>query len=356
MIKGLWKVPRRLADGSRRWYVYAWRNGGPLLGTVDGETFPKTLPNDIIAAYADAATRRVPKDSFEELVVDYLGSPEWTGLEASTRFQWLRHVEKLRAKFGSGPLAAFEDRRMKRHVLAYRDAIAHAPRTADMAMQVLRRILSWGVARGRLAINIAEGIPALYRVDRAHIVIEPHELARFRAARPKAHGDALALACATGLRRGDLCALTWNEVDDLAIRRRTLKSKRRREAVIPLTDEARAVLAALPRVSTTVLTHTQGRPWRPASLTQAVRRGFEALGIDKHLHDARGTFATMLARAGFSDSEIAEAMGWAESDVRTIRRKYVDRAAIVISAVERLRNAPGKTPVKREGGDDGGAA
>jgi integrase len=272
-------------------------------------------------------------------------------LNASTQREWTRWIGRIRAKFGAGPLEAFEARRFKRPLLAWRDTFAGSPRNADYGMQVMRRLLSWGVERGRLTVNLAEGVPALYRNDRADVIIEPHELALFRDKRPRAHGDALALACYTGLRRGDLVALTWAEIDDLAIRRKTLKSRGRREAVIPLTDDARALLADLPRTAVQVLTHSKGKPWRADSLTHAIEAGFTALGIEKRLHDARGTYATMLMRAGFDDRAIAEALAWAPTRVAAIRRKYVDGKAIVLSAIERLRNAKCQTPVKRDGSD-----
>lgn len=353
-IKGLWKMPVRLANGERRWYVYAWRGrGAPLLGTLDGECFPRTIPNDILAKYVAVTQARAPKDTLEELIVEYLQSPEWRKLAMSTQREWRRWIDKARIQFGSGPLKAIEDRRFRGPLLKWRDSFAASPRSADYAMQVIGRVLSWGVSRGRLSVNVAEGVPSLYSSDRSEIIIEPHELAAFRATRPRKHGDALALACFTGLRRGDLVGLRWDQIDDLAIRVRTRKSRGKREAVIPLIDEARALIAALPRNAVQVLTHSRGGPWRPNSLTHVVEAGFDELMIEKRLHDARGTFATMLARAGFSDAEIAEAMGWAPERVAAIRRKYVDGRAVLLSAIERIRNANCKTTVKQREARDG---
>jgi integrase len=59
-------------------------------------------------------------------------------------------------------------------------------------------------------------------------------------------------------------------------------------------------------------------------------------GVDKHLHDARGTFGTRLRRAGLSASEIADVLGWEEDRVKRLLAKYVDRASIVMGIAERV--------------------
>jgi integrase len=58
----------------------------------------------------------------------------------------------------------------------------------------------------------------------------------------------------------------------------------------------------------------------------------------KTLHDVRGTFATRLMRAGFADGEIDEILGWETGKSSRIRRRYISRKAVVISAIERMRS------------------
>lgn len=57
----------------------------------------------------------------------------------------------------------------------------------------------------------------------------------------------------------------------------------------------------------------------------------------KHLHDARGTFATKLvATSDLTDQEVAGMMGWSPEEVSRIRHVYVDQRAIVVAIGERL--------------------
>ncbi len=82
-------------------------------------------------------------------------------------------------------------------------------------------------------------------------------------------------------------------------------------------------------VGNTVLLTARGKRWNADSLSQAFHRERDALGLgDKNFHDLRGTAATRFVKAGLSDVEVAEIMGWAPSRIHDIRRKYVDRRRV----------------------------
>ena len=59
-------------------------------------------------------------------------------------------------------------------------------------------------------------------------------------------------------------------------------------------------------------------------------------GFDRHVHDLRGTFATGLMGAGFTDTEIALVMGWKAERIAAIRMRYVDRTRVARALAERL--------------------
>ncbi|WP_265535911.1 hypothetical protein [Sphingomicrobium astaxanthinifaciens] len=57
----------------------------------------------------------------------------------------------------------------------------------------------------------------------------------------------------------------------------------------------------------------------------------------KHLHDARGTFATFLmTETDLTDVEIAGVMGWSPDEVARIRKVYVDERATVVAIGQRI--------------------
>jgi integrase len=120
--------------------------------------------------------------------------------------------------------------------------------------------------------------------------------------------------------------VAWTHVGGDAIVLPTGKSRHRREAIIPLYDDLRAVLARIPKRATTILTSARRQPWTPSGLSTAVQRakaGAKWEERDLHFHDLRGTAATKFYVAGLSIRVIAEIMGWEEEHVEKIIRRYV---------------------------------
>jgi integrase len=127
----------------------------------------------------------------------------------------------------------------------------------------------------------------------------------------------------------------------------TGKSRGRREAIIPLYDGLRDVLAAIPRRSTVILTNKYGRPWATSGTFSSafnwvkVKAGMQ--DRDLHFHDLRGTAATKLYIAGMTEREIAEIMAWEEESVGKIIRRYVGRSAATKALIRKLNESQRRT-------------
>lgn len=67
--------------------------------------------------------------------------------------------------------------------------------------------------------------------------------------------------------------------------------------------------------------------------------GLHADGLDLHLHDLRGSFATVIYRAGLTIREIAETLGWTEDRVERLIDRYVKRDEILKDRIRRLEVA-----------------
>jgi len=219
-------------------------------------------------------------------------------------------------------------------------------------MQVLSRVLSYAVdPLGNIASNPCEGIKQLYTSDRSEIIWTEQDIRQLKAGRPKSPcpeqmGHAVDLAAHTGLRLSDLLRLSWSHVGEDAITIATGKSRGRREAIIPLYDELRDVLARIPKHSTTMLTNLHRRPWKPNGFGTAFNRAKIAAGMndrDLHFHDLRGTAATRFYIAGLPIRVIAEILAWSEEQVERIIRRYVARGAATKDAIRRLNEARQRT-------------
>jgi integrase len=210
-------------------------------------------------------------------------------------------------------------------------------------MQVLSRVLSHAVdPLGKIAGNPCEGIRQLYSGDRAEIIWTEADIAALKKECPAEIARAVDLASHTGLRLGDLLRLCWSHVDEDAITLASGKSRGRREAIIPLYDGLREVLARIPKHSTTILTNHCRRPWKPNGFGTAFNRAKIRAGMNKrnlHFHDLRGTAATRFYVAGLSNRVIAEILAWSEEQVERIIRRYVDRTAATKAAIRQLNEA-----------------
>lgn len=133
-----------------RYYVYAWR-GGPLVHKQERGSRPK-LTGDIIYAIAKARVEKKPvagQGCIKGLITAYKSSPEWDCLSPTTKKGWTPWIDRIDNQFGKIPLRVFDDRCVKGKILDWRDKWADKPRSADIAIQVISRILSYGFARPR---------------------------------------------------------------------------------------------------------------------------------------------------------------------------------------------------------------
>jgi integrase len=346
-LRGLNQVRKRLKGGGEVVYWYAWKGGPRLEGRPGSPEF--------VASYnAAVADRKAPRnDTLAGLVTLYKSKPEYLNLRDSTKKQWSRWLDKISrdeedSDIGGIPIRLLDDKAVRAALMDWRDAFAAHPRAADYGVQVLSRVLSFGVERGVLNINRAAGIPHLYHADRSDMIWEPEAMAAFRAAAPPSVSQALRLACLTGLRRGDLVKLRWAQVSDISIETSTGKSGGKRRVVAPVLRETRELLQEIGRRDATesVLLNAHGNAWRPDSLTERVTEFARKVGLDRTLHDARGTFCTRMCLAGLTDEQIADLMGWERERVRQIRARYVDQDRIVQALIRQVAaNESGpKTP------------
>lgn len=321
-----------------RWYAY---RGGPLIARFEGateaeaEAAERADAHAIAAAYAEARKPDIPRGTVSALIADYKASIHWQGLRASTRTLWAPHLDTIDKVFGPTSLKAIQQTGSRKLIRDWHAGMADRPRTANIALTVLIRLLEHGVDIEEITRNPAKGLSKLDEGDgRAGIVWSADDMARVLAASPAPLQRALQLAWLTGLRRGDLIGLTWGEVDEAAqmIRRPTLKSGGKRIARIPITPEIAALLAECPRKAVQVLTDSRGRPWQGPSLSKRLRRAMKDAGVSGlHLHDMRGTRASLDIAAGITDAELEAKFGWAPGNGAEMRGVYGSPEVIALA-------------------------
>jgi len=333
-LKGVNSITKRLADGTRRTYWYAWKGGPPLRGEPGTPEF--------IASYNEAVARKVvpPRGTLLSVLQAYQLSDDFLGLAPRSRSDYVGKIKLIEKAFGDFPLAALTDNRTRGIFKAWRERLAASSRRqADYAWTVLARVLSWGTDRGMVPANPCARGGRLYRGSRAEKIWTAADEAAFLAGAPAHLHLPLLLALWTGQRQGDLLRLPWSAYDGKHIRLRQSKGGAR--VVIPVGAPLKAALDAAPKRSPIMLTTSDGKPWTPdgfrASWGKACKR---AAVIGVTFHDLRETAVTRLAIAGCTEAEIATITGHSLRSVRAIiDTHYLSRdPALAESAIRKLES------------------
>jgi len=336
-LKGIAKVRSK-----GREYHYAWRGGPPLRGKPGSPEYH--------ASYVEAHENKRAPDAnrFRSLVTVYKASSDYKKLADSTKAAWGRWLDRIADHFGDLRIAQFDRPEKIRPIIRrWRNQYTETPRTADMGMQVLSRVLSHAVGPlGKVASNPCEGIKRLYKNNRSEIIWTDADIQQLKRVCSPEVSQVVDLAIHTGLRISDLLRLAWSHVGEDAITLSTGKSNHRREAIVPLYDALRKVMAGIPKRSTTILTNSRARPWTRDGFNSTFHKAKIKAGLSDanlHFHDLRGTAATRFYVAGLSERVIAEIMGWEEEHVTRIIRRYVDRSAATKAIIEQLNRAERRT-------------
>src|SRR5262249_56230792 len=115
--KGLHWTTARLADGSKKTYWYAWKNGPRLVGEYGSPEF--------IASYNAAVATKVapPAGRLLALLQGYQKSQDFLSLRERTRADYVKQIAKIEQKFGDAPLKALSHPRTPAVFLQSRDEL-----------------------------------------------------------------------------------------------------------------------------------------------------------------------------------------------------------------------------------------
>ncbi len=211
-------------------------------------------------------------------------------------------------------------------------------RTVAHVFNTLRTILRWGVKMGFLVRNIAEAVDRP-RFDRKEMrVLDPVGVAQLlRAAQGTELAAVVAVAIGTGLRRGELLALRWSDVNlygrRLTVHRsletvkgitRTKPPKTARSArTIALPPFVAEILrvqrqqqdelrpsAARDDAERCVFTRADGSAWEPGAFSLAFARFVKRAKLPHvRFHDLRHSFSTLALASGVDLETVSRALG-----------------------------------------------
>lgn len=331
-LVGIHKVKAKRPDGSAVTYCYAWR-GGPRMHADPAD-------EHAFGAEFFRLVRNRPEPSaegrFPEIIRAYQKSPAYTNLKPSTLHGYNKAINLIEAEFHEMALEAIGQKGSRGMFIDWRDTMADTPRTADLTMSVLARILSFAADREMIDRNPLERMGRISDGSRRDAIWADPQVEAFLAKAPDKLRLAMELARWTGQRQGDLLRLTWTAYDGTHIKLR--QGKTGRLVRFRVYSELKALLDATKREAVTILTTSRRKPtpWTSDGFRAswaAVCRAAKIEGVT--FHDLRGTFITLAYRIhGATFKEIAEISGHSERDVEAIIRKHYLAGESVIEKME----------------------
>jgi len=193
----------------------------------------------------------------------------------------------------------------------------------------------------RSALGRARDLGHLAEIPRCPLLRDRHH--RDRIATPEEVGAilehlsppmrlAVELAYWTAMRRGEVCALSWGQVDLKArvIRVRAHQTKTRRPRSVPISVTLGAILESRAGPPSDLVIGC-----RPQSVTEAFSRARSAARVDDlRFHDLRHTALTRLRRAGVDLFTLAAIAG--HTSMASMRRYQLVSEADLVLAADRL--------------------
>jgi integrase len=371
---------RRTRDGR---YVIRYYEDGTKNSSYKQENLGYVSRDDAVKLYrqrtAHAAARKgraLHALTFETLAASYLETAGRKMAPKSLERATTIITNHLTPVFGSMLVSAVRPFHVERYMNSRTDAGANRA-TVNREWNVLKAILNWGERMELIERNpIRRGSVAGFKVaDGKLIYFEPEEWRRFIAAFDdpaawRAHiagvrrlgpvkdggqgerrygagrspdSDATAdylrrlqhtvpvfrALLLTGCRLNEVLGLRWSDVD---LKRNVIivvQQKTRKQKVLPIEGDLRALLQTLPRSvgAAPVFTRPDGRPFPAIEVQRAFAVARKLSGIRPELtpHSLRHTFASWLAISGQPLRTIQELLGHA--DIRmTIRYSHLSPA------------------------------
>jgi integrase len=300
------------------------------------------LGEDPAAAAAEAKTKKA--ETFEAILRTYL---EWkrARLKPNSMIEVERHLTLYAKPLHALPLAKIERRQIA--ALLVQLAQDSGMVTSNRVRASLSAFFSWAIQNGIADNNPVTGT-AKEKERARDRVLSPDELRLIWNALPESDfGNILKLLTLTGCRAGEIASLRWDEVRDDQIVLPPERVKNGRTHTVPLSDPARAILAAQSRRGNrefvfgmtrtnpfsgwgkckdqldNAIAKTAGRPldhWTPHDLRRTAATMMAEIGIQPHVVEAtlnhvsghKAGVAGIYNRAGYEAEKRTALCRWAE--------------------------------------------
>jgi integrase len=271
--------------------------------------------------------------TFDDLIVAYRASHEFTKLANRTRDDYIRYLDIVSQAWGS--LLVSELR--PKHVIQLRDEWANTPVAANHLLSVLKTLIGWGVPREFSETNPCIFVPKMETNEEgakpwpawAYSLIAEHAREDMRRS--------VLLARYTGQRQEDVLVISPEHIDDGGIK--VVQQKTGKELWVPLHADLKGELESWdgsPYVRT-----PKNEPYTPERFRAAWTRFMNKTpagrirGEGFTFHGLRASSCEKLHEAGCNDNEISSITGMSPAMIRRYLR-FANQKRLAKAAQRRL--------------------
>ena len=261
------------------------------------------------------------------VITEYRKSLAYRKLKPSTKTAYERALDLMK-EADSLPIAKIR----RRNILQRMDELGDTPGLATRYLRMWQTLLKFAVEREYIEHSVAAKIPVPELGSHERWSDEAVEFAL--RCLPERFRNAALLAVYTGQRAGDLVKIRWSDTAGETLH--VIQEKTGTEVFVPVHPTLGEALKAWPRISTHILTDSNGRPWRKhsfcAQMSKALRAHPKLNGCV--FHGLRATAASRLAEAGCSTHEIAaitghKSLAQVEKYTKGVSQRTLAKAAIL---------------------------
>lgn len=331
----------RFVDRHGRTRYYFRRGRGariPLTSQPGTPEFMAAYQRALVGLPPEPARRmRGEPGTFDRLVQDYFGAPEFLSLAPSTQKTYRSVIERLIEVENIGHRLVREMTR--EHVRRIVSKRSETPGAANSVLQKLKVLIHFAIDNGWRRDD-----PKKFAKGEFHTWSE-EEIAQFEArwAIGTTERLAFALLLYAGQRRSDVVGMSWTDVEEDTIQVVPLKTKRStgRKLAIPIHPDLAIVLAVCERRSERILVTAYGKPFTGNGFGNFMADKIEAAGLPERCvtHGLREAAARRLAEAGCSANEIAAITGHATLAEVSRYTKAAEQRRLAKAAIRRLASA-----------------
>lgn len=260
--------------------------------------------------------------TIESIVREYLSSPSYSRLAKKTRANYRKYFDIIREGAGKYNASVIE----RHDVLRLRDTYADKPGIANGLMTAFSSLMSFALDRGYIKINPCAKISRFklgeFQPWPSNVIQEVLEQASSTLRL------AILLHLYTGQRISDVTRMTWNDIENNAIR--VKQQKTQKELWIPLHKELADALSSAPKRSVTILTNDRGAAMTPDALRDRLRRL-----TAYNFHGLRKNAVNALLESGCSEYEAMAITGQSPEILRHYA-KGVNQKVLALRAMKKL--------------------